>query len=103
VVNAIRAEIPGEVEQVFSKAVSVATSKDRQKITLANDETISARLVVIANGLNVGLRQMLGIEREIVSRGHSISVGFDIAPTGGRPFEFPALTYFSERPNDRIP
>src|SRR5262249_17385002 len=39
----------------------------------------------------------------IISRGHSISVGFDIAPTGGRPFEFPALTYFSEQPSDRIP
>lgn len=102
-VNAIRCEIPGEVEQIFAKAVSVATSRDRQQIVLSNDEVISARLVVIANGLNVGLRQVLGIEREITSRCHSISIGFDIAPVGRRAFDFPAMTYFSERPSDRIP
>ena len=102
-VNAIRCEIPGEIEQIFAKAVSVSTSRDRQKVVLSSDEEISARLVVLANGLNVGLRQMLGIEREIVSRAHSISVGFDIVPVGRHGFDFPALTYFSERPSDRIP
>jgi 2-polyprenyl-6-methoxyphenol hydroxylase-like FAD-dependent oxidoreductase len=102
-INAIRCEIPGAVEQVFAKAVSVSTSDDRQKVVLSNDEEISARLVVLANGLNVGLRQVLGIEREIVSRCHSISIGFDIAPVGRNAFDFPALTYFSERPSDRIP
>ncbi|HEY7843516.1 MAG TPA: NAD(P)/FAD-dependent oxidoreductase [Bradyrhizobium sp.] len=102
-VNAIRREIPEEVEQIFAKAVSVSTSDDRQKVTLSNDEVISARLVVIANGLNVGLRQVLGIRREITSRAHSISIGFDIAPVGRHSFDFPALTYFSERPSDRIP
>jgi 2-polyprenyl-6-methoxyphenol hydroxylase-like FAD-dependent oxidoreductase len=102
-VNAIRAEIPGSVERIFAKAVSVATSSDRQRVTLANDEVISARLVVLANGLNVGLRQMLGIERQIISRCHSISIGFDIEPVGRRAFDFPALTYFSEGPRDRIP
>ena len=62
-----------------------------------------ARLVVIANGLNVGLRKMLGIERRVVSPAHSVSIGFDIAPDGRSAFDFPALTYFSERPSDRIP
>jgi 2-polyprenyl-6-methoxyphenol hydroxylase-like FAD-dependent oxidoreductase len=70
---------------------------------LSNNETVSARLVVLANGLNVGLRQTLGIERRIVSRCHSISIGFDIAPVGRRAFDFAALTYFSERPGDLIP
>lgn len=102
-VNAIRCEIPGEVEQVFAKAVSVSTGGDRQKIVLSNDDVISARLVVIANGLNVGLRQMLGIERQITSRCHSISIGFDVVPVGRGAFDFPAMTYFSEQPSDRIP
>jgi 2-polyprenyl-6-methoxyphenol hydroxylase-like FAD-dependent oxidoreductase len=102
-VNAIRAEIPSNVERVVAKAVSVATSADRQKVVLSNDATISARLVVIANGLNVGLRHMLGIGRHVHSPCHSISIGFDIAPLGRKAFPFPALTYFSERPSDRIP
>jgi 2-polyprenyl-6-methoxyphenol hydroxylase-like FAD-dependent oxidoreductase len=102
-VNAIRAEIASEVETIFAKAVSISTSRDRQRVVLSNDETISARLVVMANGLNVGLRKMLGIERHIVSAAHSISIGFDIIPIDRRAFDFPALTYFSEQPSDRIP
>jgi 2-polyprenyl-6-methoxyphenol hydroxylase-like FAD-dependent oxidoreductase len=102
-VNAIRAEIPGEVETIFAKAVSISASRDRQRVMLSNDETLSARLVVLANGLNVGLRRMLGIERHTVSPSHSISIGFDVAPVGRSAFEFPSLTYFSERPGDRIP
>jgi len=102
-VNAIRAEIPPGVERIVAKAVSIATSADRQKVVLSNDDTISARLVVIANGLNVGLRHMLGIERHVHSPCHSISIGFDVVPVGRNGFPFPALTYFSERPSDRIP
>jgi 2-polyprenyl-6-methoxyphenol hydroxylase-like FAD-dependent oxidoreductase len=102
-VNTIRAEIPPDVERIVAKAISVATSSERQKVEVSNGETISARLVVIANGLNVGLRHMLGIERHIHSPCHSVSIGFDIAPLGRKAFPFPALTYFSERPSDRIP
>jgi 2-polyprenyl-6-methoxyphenol hydroxylase-like FAD-dependent oxidoreductase len=102
-VNTIRAEIPPGVERIIAKAVSIAPSNDRQKVVLSNDKTISARLVVIANGLNVGLRHMLGIERQVHSACHSISIGFDIAPLERSAFPFQALTYFSERPCDRIP
>jgi 2-polyprenyl-6-methoxyphenol hydroxylase-like FAD-dependent oxidoreductase len=102
-ISAIRAEIPDEVEKIFAKAVSISTGRDRQKVVLSNDETISARLVVLANGLNVGLRQTLGITRKIVSPCHSISIGFDMFPVNRPAFAFPALTYFSERPSDRIP
>ena len=102
-VNAIRAEIPPSVETVFAKAVSASTGAERQKIVLSNDEEVSARLLVLANGLNVGLRRSLGIERRVVSACHSISIGFDFVPVGRACFDFPALTYFSERPRDRIP
>jgi 2-polyprenyl-6-methoxyphenol hydroxylase-like FAD-dependent oxidoreductase len=102
-VNAIRAQIPPGAESVFAKAVSISTSAERQKIALSNGEEISARLVVLANGLNVGLRRNLGIERRIVSACHSISLGFDLVPVGRPCFGFPALTYFSERPSDRTP
>lgn len=102
-VNAVRDEIPGNVERICAKAVSIETSPERQKVILTNDETISARLIVLANGLNVGLRHQLGIPRRIVSACHSISIGFDVVPVGRNAFDFPALTYFSERPSDRIP
>jgi 2-polyprenyl-6-methoxyphenol hydroxylase-like FAD-dependent oxidoreductase len=102
-VNAIRAQIPDSIESVFSKVISISAGQERQKLALSNGEEISARLVVLANGLNVGLRHQLGIERRIVSACHSISFGFDLVPVGRAAFDFPALTYFSERPSDRIP
>jgi 2-polyprenyl-6-methoxyphenol hydroxylase-like FAD-dependent oxidoreductase len=102
-VNSIRAQISGDIESIFSKVTSVSAGPERQKLVLSNGEEISARLVVLANGLNVGLRHQLGIERRIVSACHSISLGFDLVPAGRAAFDFPALTYFSERTSDRIP
>ncbi|WP_375414553.1 FAD-dependent oxidoreductase [uncultured Bradyrhizobium sp.] len=102
-VNAIRAEIPHEVATVHAKVTAIKTSSERQKLTLSDGDEISARLVVLANGLNVGLRQTLRIERKVASACHSISLGFDMAPIGRPAFEFSALTYFSERSSDRIP
>src|SRR5260221_9626293 len=43
------------------------------------------------------------MERHITSPCHSISIGFDIFPVSRPAFAFPAMTYFSERPSDRIP
>jgi 2-polyprenyl-6-methoxyphenol hydroxylase-like FAD-dependent oxidoreductase len=102
-INTIRAHIPPSVEQVYAKVIAIGASAERQKLILSNDETISARLVVLANGLNIGLRRSLGIERQVVSPCHSISIGFDMTPVGRSTFDFPALTYFSERTSDRIP
>jgi 2-polyprenyl-6-methoxyphenol hydroxylase-like FAD-dependent oxidoreductase len=102
-INTIRAQIPAEVESIWAKVTSISTSDDRQKLVLSNDEEISARLVVLANGLNVGLRRWLGIERRIVSACHSVSLGFNLVPVGRPAFDFPALTYFSERTSERIP
>jgi 2-polyprenyl-6-methoxyphenol hydroxylase-like FAD-dependent oxidoreductase len=102
-VNAIRAEIPPGVETTYAKALSVSTSAERQKVELSNGEEISARLVVLASGLNVGLLHKLGIQRRLVSACHSITLGFDVVPVGQSGFRFPALTYFSERSSDRIP
>jgi 2-polyprenyl-6-methoxyphenol hydroxylase-like FAD-dependent oxidoreductase len=101
-VNAIRAEIPPGTETIHAKATAIKTSPERQKLTLSNGIEVSARLVVLANGLNVGLRHTLGIERRIVSACHSISLAFDMVPVGRAAFDFPALTYFSERSRDRI-
>jgi 2-polyprenyl-6-methoxyphenol hydroxylase-like FAD-dependent oxidoreductase len=102
-VNAIRAEIPRDIATIPAKATAIKTSAERQKLTLSNGEDISARLVVLANGLNVGLRHTLGIERQVVSACHSISLGFNMTPVGRPAFDFPALTYFSERSSDRTP
>jgi 2-polyprenyl-6-methoxyphenol hydroxylase-like FAD-dependent oxidoreductase len=101
-VNTMRTLIPDDVETIHAKAVAISTSAERQKLALSNGEEISARLVVLATGLNIGLRHMLGIQRHIVSECHSITVGFNLAPAGRPAFDFPALTYYPERSRDRM-
>ena len=101
-VNMMRGEIGGSAEFIHAKVASVSASRDRQRVTLSNGEDISARLVVLANGLNIGLRHTLGIEREVVSACHSISIGFDVKPVGRPSFDFCALTYFPKRAAERM-
>jgi 2-polyprenyl-6-methoxyphenol hydroxylase-like FAD-dependent oxidoreductase len=101
-VNTLRAAIPPNVEVITGKAAKISTGPDRQGITLSSGEEISARLIVLANGLNIGLRQLVGLTREIVSTCHSISIGFDLAPVGRPAFDFRALTYYPERAADRM-
>ena len=101
-VNNMRAQIPAQVRVVEAKATAISTGADRQTVTLSNGESISARLLVLANGLNIGLRHTLGITREVVSECHSITIGFDMEPAGRPHFDFRALTYFPERASDRM-
>jgi 2-polyprenyl-6-methoxyphenol hydroxylase-like FAD-dependent oxidoreductase len=101
-VNTVRAEIPSESTFIPAKVTAIATSPDRQTLTLSSGEDISARLVVLSNGLNLALRHQLGIGREVLSACHSISIGFDLAPVDRRGFDFRALTYFPERIADRM-
>ena len=101
-VNVVRAEIPAESVFTTAKVTAIATSPGRQTLTLSTGESITARLVVLTNGLNLALRHQLGIGRELLSACHSISIGFDLAPVGLRSFDFRALTYFPERAADRM-
>jgi 2-polyprenyl-6-methoxyphenol hydroxylase-like FAD-dependent oxidoreductase len=101
-VNAVRAEIPPESVLMVGKVTAFETGPDRQTLMLSTGEFISARLVVLANGLNLALRHQLGIGREVLSACHSISIGFNLAPVGRRGFDFRALTYFPERVTDRM-
>jgi 2-polyprenyl-6-methoxyphenol hydroxylase-like FAD-dependent oxidoreductase len=101
-VNTMRAQIPASARIVAGKVAAVATGAERQRVTLADGEEISARLVVMANGLNTGLRQALGFGRDILSANHVIAAGFDLAPVGRTAFDFPALTYYTESVGARM-
>jgi 2-polyprenyl-6-methoxyphenol hydroxylase-like FAD-dependent oxidoreductase len=101
-VNTIRGEIPPDVETIHAKAISISTSRERQRVVLSDGEVISARLIVMANGLNIGLRHLIGIERRITSECHSVTLSFDLVPVSRPAFEFPALTYYPERSSDRM-
>jgi 2-polyprenyl-6-methoxyphenol hydroxylase-like FAD-dependent oxidoreductase len=99
-VNAVRALIPGNVRTITAKATALTAGGTRQLVALSTGEEISARLIVLANGLSVALRHNLGLTRTTVSPCHSITIGFDAVPAGRPAFGFPALTYYAERTSD---
>ena len=100
-VNTIRGLIRPIVPIIHAKATAIATGADRQTVTLSNGDVVSARLIVLANGLNISLRHSLGLARELLSECHSISIGFDVKPIDRPAFKFPALTYYAERTEDQ--
>ena len=101
-VNAVRGSIGGSAGFVVAKAAAVDAGPDRQIVTLSNGDRLSARLVVLANGLNSAFRSTLGFGRQEISPCHSISAGFDTMPARRRSFEFGALTYYVDRLAARI-
>lgn len=101
-VNTVRAQIPRDVTTIHAKVVAISSGPERQKLVLSNDEEISARLVLLANGLNIGLRHMLGITRRVISPCHSVTFGFDVEPMGRPAFDFPAFTYWPGRTSSRM-
>src|ERR1700716_3175703 len=62
-VNTLRAQIAPDVETIHAKPSARSSSQERQKVVLSNGEEISARLVVLANGLDGGLSHTLGLKR----------------------------------------
>src|SRR5579863_6276654 len=101
-VNTVRGAIAPGIEFVHAKVTSIDLSADRQRLVLSNGREISARLVILANGLNTGLRHNLGMRTAILSKCHSISAGFNVTPVSSSSFSFRSLTYHSERASSRI-
>lgn len=101
-VNTVRGAIPSRARLVWDKVTAIDNGPARQRVTLSQGEVLDARLVIVANGLNSGLRNALGMERDVLSKCHCITFAFDLAPLGRGSFPFHGLTYHSERPSDRV-
>lgn len=100
-VNSLRAEISDSVECLWQKATTIENRSDGSIVTLASGEKVRTRIVVIANGLNFGLREQMGIKRRILSASHSTTLGFDVEAQAGN-LRVPAITYFSDQRSEKM-
>jgi 2-polyprenyl-6-methoxyphenol hydroxylase-like FAD-dependent oxidoreductase len=101
-VTALRELVPTPVSRIVDQVTAVTPGADASALTLAEGQALSARLVVLATGLQPALAESMGMSRRVVSANHSISIGFDVAPVGRPRFDFDALTYFGEHPEHRV-
>jgi 2-polyprenyl-6-methoxyphenol hydroxylase-like FAD-dependent oxidoreductase len=101
-VNGVRAQLPSSVSRVVARVVGIDATPDRQSIRLGTGGLVSARLVVVATGLNRSLAVALGIGRKLIRDHHSMTIGFGVEPAIWASFDFPCLTYYAEKIRDRM-
>lgn len=101
-VNRLRALLPESVRFLQQKAVGASAGEHGPLVHLDNGETVEARLTIVASGLNTGLFEALGLGRTVVSKSHSVSIGFDVEAASPSGFPFGSLTYYGESPRDRV-
>ncbi len=95
IVNAARS-LAVQASFVTGRVARVVAGPDTQSVHLADDDVLTARLVVVATGPNCDdLLATMGIERRMLSGNHSITCGFDVA-TGFRGI----VAYQGERAGD---
>ena len=99
-VGAFRADLPPAVALTIGRVSDLAFGPETQIVTLSDGRRLQARLVVLATGLGDALRRKAGIERQMISRQHSVALGFDMAAPRGA-FCFEALHHAAERHGNR--
>lgn len=77
--RAVRAAWPQTVRFVEASVESALLLADRQSVTLSNGARLEGRLFVLATGRMPALAASLGVERRMLSAGHSVCLGFSVA------------------------
>ena len=103
-VNRLHGLLPPSVRVLDDKVTHVEPVGDGcpRRLHLASDRHIDARLVVLATGSHAETLATFGYARHMTSRCHSVSIGFDLAPSNARIRDLGALTWFGETPQDRV-
>jgi 2-polyprenyl-6-methoxyphenol hydroxylase-like FAD-dependent oxidoreductase len=101
-VNSFRRITPSQVTWVRDKVTGILQGDGIRRVQLRGGDSLVARLVIMANGLNRVLGRSLGIEREVTHPRHSICIGFDMRPIGATDFAFRALQYNAELGSERV-
>ncbi len=89
----LREALPETVRFVEGRVDRIETSDDRQAVHLSNGEQLDGRLVVLATGRGDRLRSELGVERRLLSKRHSLCLGFSVAPPAGGPWDVQAAIW----------
>jgi 2-polyprenyl-6-methoxyphenol hydroxylase-like FAD-dependent oxidoreductase len=101
-VNGLRSLWPPALTQVAGKAIAISPSPRRSVVTLADGRTLAAKLVVLATGLGERLRADLGLNRQILSAAHSVSLGLTLDAPAARRAALLGLVQPGERLGDGV-
>jgi 2-polyprenyl-6-methoxyphenol hydroxylase-like FAD-dependent oxidoreductase len=92
-VNAVRRHLPAAVQVRQARVVQARTGVEIQEVVLDDGSVVTGRLLVLATGAIAKLHEQLGLRRQMLSAGHSMSFGFNFQPTGQLPGAAESVTY----------
>ena len=101
IVQALRRRIPKDVQFIVGR-VSDIESGSTSIVHLGDGQAITAKLVVMATGLNTKLSRKLGVAYESVSVKHSTTIGFDIRSSQCTAADSWVLVYYGSNPHAGI-
>lgn len=101
IVHAVRGQIPGDVRFIVGRVTDIDTGSD-PVVHLDNGQTVAAKLVIMATGLNTTLSKRLGVHHQTISAQHSTTVAFDILLPKCAAGDTPILVYYGNGLQDRI-
>ena len=90
----IRATLPSTVQFVPARVRAISNGPEVQGLKLADGRDLTARLVILACGLNGEISQSLGIQRQWINKPQSIALAFAIAAANGHGFAFDSVTCY---------
>jgi 2-polyprenyl-6-methoxyphenol hydroxylase-like FAD-dependent oxidoreductase len=101
-VNILRANLPETVEFKVGRIEHISNSADLQRVKLEGGEKLTARLVVLASGLNADVLASLRMRLEMIQKDQSVTFGFTIVRSDGAPFSFDEVTYYPTTCADHV-
>jgi len=101
-INAIRDYLHFDDRFITGKVKAIQPSGSGTELLLSDGRKISARMVIMANGLNPGLRKQLDVEQTMLSKHHEMAIGFDIKPTNDTEFGFESFTFWPEKSSEKL-
>lgn len=101
VVDALRAGLPDSVRKVTGRVETIETGPDQQTLTLADGRIVRSRLLVMSTGLSEAALKKAGMRRDVYSRHHSLTAGFDLTRPPSA-FPWPSIVWSGEGPTDKL-
>lgn len=105
-IRAIRSQIPEQVQFIIGRVTDIEPS-EHPVVRIDGGpgiagQSITAKLVVMATGLNTALSERLRVGYQTISARHSTTVGFDIVSSKCRAYDTPILVYYGNKLQDGI-
>lgn len=101
-VKRARMALPPSVRVITGRVTKIDTSDSLQHVSLADNRTLTARLIILATGQGYGLCKQIGLRRRTLREAHSLTFGFDLEPVDTATFPHSFLVYQREQIHDRI-